>query len=548
MPGVGFQRVVQYTSHGPVVLDVVTAPKPDGTLYTLAPALSNGAIVGTERLTEMEKGAAGSATVVGVNGDFFAANPGSPSGILIRGGVLDSAPAANRTSLAVAPSGTLTAARVGFEGTWRGTGQRRALDLNRASVAGHTTLYTPAWGPATPAESGVVEDVIGSLPATTPNRILPGAVTQQVAQGDTPIPPGGAVLVSRGAQAPHLTAEAPVGTTVEVRLALTPDWSGMSGAIGGGPLLVSGGKPVFRAKESFGDKVLGTRTSRSAVGQLPDGRVLLVTVEGGSVAYSSGMSSYDLAVTLARLGAVTAVGLGSGDPAGMAFNGDLLTRPSARAEQPISDALLLSYTGVYAAEPSTAALSPNGDGVDDTQTFSYKLVRPSQVTATLLGPDHSTRTLVQDEQQPGSHTLQWDGRAPGGGPAAEGGWKLNVTAVDDRAVRSTAERQFELNDTLGGLHATPPAARLRAGARGVVAATFELAHPARVRVTVEKRSGIVVATLLDKPIQPGAQKVLWNGRTWTGALAFTGAYQLHVVATNTVGKVSLVAPFVARRS
>ncbi len=69
-----------------------------------------------------------------------------------------------------------------------------------------------------------------------------------------------------------------------------------------------------------------------------------------------------------------------------------------------------------------------------------------------------------------------------------------------------------------------------------------------MRVTVEKRSGIVVATLLDKPLRPGAQKVPWNGRTWTGALAFTGAYQLHVVATNTVGKVSLVAPFVARRS
>ena len=34
MPGVAYQRVVEYTSHGPVVLDVVTAPKPDGTLYT----------------------------------------------------------------------------------------------------------------------------------------------------------------------------------------------------------------------------------------------------------------------------------------------------------------------------------------------------------------------------------------------------------------------------------------------------------------------------------------------------------------------------------
>ena len=59
-------------------------------------------------------------TVVGVNGDFFAANPGSPSGILMRGGALDFAPASGRSSLGIAADGTLTVARVGFDGTWRG--------------------------------------------------------------------------------------------------------------------------------------------------------------------------------------------------------------------------------------------------------------------------------------------------------------------------------------------------------------------------------------------------------------------------------------------
>jgi flagellar hook assembly protein FlgD len=67
-------------------------------------------------------------------------------------------------------------------------------------------------------------------------------------------------------------------------------------------------------------------------------------------------------------------------------------------------------------------------------------------------------------------------------------------------------------------------------------------------VTVETRSGIVIATVLDAQLAAGPQKVLWNGRTWTGALAFTGEYQLHVVATNSIGTVSLIAPFTARRS
>ena len=91
-------------------------------------------------------------------------------------------------------------------------------------------------------------------------------------------------------------------------------------------------------------------------------------------------------------------------------------------------------------------------------------------------------------------------------------------------------------------------AQLRPGASDVVAATFELAHPASVTVTVEKRSGIVIATLLSKQLDTGPQNVLWNGRLWTGSLATTGEYQVRVVATNSIGKATVTAPFTARRS
>jgi flagellar hook assembly protein FlgD len=227
----------------------------------------------------------------------------------------------------------------------------------------------------------------------------------------------------------------------------------------------------------------------------------------------------------------------------MAFDGSLLTRPTGPVEQPISDALVLSYNGVYAAPPGTTVLSPNGDGVDDTQTFSYKLVRPSQVTATLIGPDRSTRVLIQDAEQPGVHTLEWDGK-----DAVEGNWRFSVTGTDDLGRPTTAERTFALNETIGSLAVTPTAAQLRSGASDVVTATFELAHAANVTITVEKRSGIVIATLLSKQLDPGSQKVLWNGRLWTGSLANTGEYQVRVVATNSIGKATVTAPFTARRS
>jgi Phosphodiester glycosidase len=526
MPGVSYQRQVEFTPHGPVVLDVVTAPRPDGVLYSLAPALSNNAIVGTEKLTDMEREVTATTTAVGVNGDFFAADPGKPTGILIRSGALDSAPASGRSSLGIAPDGTLTVAKVRFDGTWRGNGQRRQLDLNAPPAKGHTTLYTSAWGPETPAETGVVVDVLSSLPPLTPNKVASGVVASVTDHGPVAVPPGGAVLVSRGGQAPHLTAEAPAGTTVEIRPTLSPNWSAMAGAIGGGPLLVAAGKPVFRARETFGDPVLNRRSARSAVAQLSDGRILLVTVEGGTSAYSSGMTNYELAVALARLGAQTAMGLGTGPTASMAFDGTLLTRPTGGGEQPISNALLLSYNGVYAAPPPSSTLSPNADGVDDVQTFTYKLVRPSQVSASVVGPGGSSFLLAQDSEQAGIHTLQWDGKG-----ALEGDWRFVVTGVDDTGRTTTADRAFSLNNTLGAL-------QVARGDNGVNA-TFQLARPATVTVTLEKANGIVVATLLSKKLDAGTQTATWAGRPAAGV-------RVRVVASNAVGKATLVAPVTTR--
>ncbi len=543
MPGVTYAREVDFTPRGPVVLDVVTAPRPDGSLYTLAPVLSNETIVGRETLTGMESRLTGTATVVGVNGDYFAAKNGAPSGILMRGGVLDAAPAPARSSLGIAGDGTLSVARVAYKGTWQGGGQRRPLDLNTAPVKGHATLYTSVWGPATPVESGVVEAVLPSFPATRPGQPLDATVTQVTGAGGTPIPSGGAVLVGRNAQARYLTAEAPVGRQIDVRLTLTPDWSGLASAIGGGPLLVSGGKPVFDARESFGAATLNDRNARSAVGQLSDGRILLVTTEGVLPAYSVGMTNYELGVALSRLGAVTAIGLGSGGPAAMAFDGTLLTRPSSTAEEPLADALVLSYSGVYAAPPSVAVLSPNGDGVDDTQSLPYKLVRPSHVTATLAGPDGTTLTLADDDEQPGVHTLTWDGRTADGTTAAEGAWRFAVSATDDRGATTTAERAFSLDDTLGGLALGPFAGAKPAGTTAVAVASFQLTRTASVVVTVQRHNGVVVSTLARATLDPGAHSVTWDGIGLGGKPARNGGYDVHVDATSGVGTVSLVASF-----
>ena len=537
VPGMTYTREVDFTSRGPIVFDVVTAPRPDGKLFSLAPALSNGALVGKETLTHLESRVAPGTTSVAIDGDYFDSN-GAPKGIFLQNGVLSSAPGTGRSSLGITPAGTLTTGHVSFAGIWQGKALRRPLVFNPPAAQGKFALYTPAYGPATPRERGVLEAVIGTLPTAKLDAPLDGTVARVANGGPTAIPAHGAVLVARGAASiAQLKAEAPVGEQVEIVLSLSPDWSSLAGAIGGGPLLVRNGKPIFHAGESFQAKQLNTRQPRGAIGQLADGRIVLVGVEGSKPSYSIGMSSYELAVELSQLGAVTAFGLGAGPAAGLAFDGKLLTRPANGLTPKVSDALVLSYSGVYAAPPATPVLSPNGDGVGDSETFWFRVARPSKVVATLSGPNGAKATLANGSEAPGLHVLGWNGTI-GASLAAEGKWTFTVTATDDRGVTTSAQRTFSLDDTLSSL-------AVATGADRLPTASFRLTRQATVLVQIQRRNGVAVATLERGVRQAGPERVTWHGRG-NRHRAPSGRYEVAVQATSSVGTSSLAAPFTYR--
>jgi hypothetical protein len=517
LPGVVYSRQVEFTSHGPVVMHVLSAPKPTG-LYALKPVLSNNAILGRERVTAMQRRISGEATVAGVNGDL---------GGLIRGGILDRTPTEGRSTIGIDTDGVLHVERLRLAGTWQGSGQRRLLDVNETPRAGRTTLYTPAWGARTPAEDGGAQAILQPFPASKPNTALTSTVVQYVSGGNQPIPPDGAVLVARGAQAGFLTAEAPAGSRLTVLLTLTPPWTNVLEALGGGPIVVREGRPVFRSFEGFTTQQLAQRQPRTGVGQTADGRLILVAVDGRQPGYSTGLSNFELALAMMRLGCVTASALDSGGSTTMAFDGKLLNRPSGPGgESAVAEALTLFYYGAYAATPTARVLSPNGDGVDDTQTLAYKVVRRSNVTVTLDGPGDTVAPLDSGVREPGVYRFNWDGA---GRP--EGAWSFKVVADDDLGRRSSADRQFSLNSTLGFV-------TTRAAGRRVFA-SFKLARPARVALRIETPGGAIVRTLPGRSLPAGDATVSWRGRA--------GRYVFSVTATNDVGAVELAAPFRLRR-
>jgi hypothetical protein len=546
-PGVTYERQVMFTTHGPEVIHVMTAPRPGG-LYALRPVLSNASVLGRETVSSMQRRISGATTVGGVNADMFTWDEGLPSGMFMESGVLTSPPHPKRSTVGITDDGRLLVQRVAMLGTWQGLSQRRPLNgLNQRPGPEGVSLFTPAWGPTTPAANNTVEITLQPVPPAAPFTDLTGVVTSAKPAGGTPIPRDGAVLVGRGASAGRLASEAPVGQEVTARLILRPRWEGVVDAVGGGPLIVDKGRPVFRALEMFTSSQISIRSPRTAVGQRADGRIILAAVDGRQPGYSTGLTNFEMAQTMVRLGAVTASALDSGGSTTMAFDGKLLNRPSdPGGERAVTDGLFVFYYGVHAPAPSQQVVSPNGDRVAETQALSYKIVRPSTVTASLIGPDRIPRQTQTGLKDPGTYRLSWTGRTPEGAPEPEGRWRWAINAVDDQGQQSKVERIFYLNNTLGYLRVRPTRVVVRRRG-GSLRVGFRLAHSARVTLTIETASGARVRTI-SRRLGRGQKSIRWNGRYGNGVRAFSGPYVARVRTANAFGPAELERRFVVRRA
>ena len=537
MPDVTYDRILQWTPAGPVSMYVITGPRPGG-LYSLNVLLSNGAITGRETVSAMERDVSSRLTTIGVNGDFFNWKGGWPSGLLMQNGILEHHPADNRGAVGIDSSGALHVDHVSMSALWRAPDATSypISELNEPPRPNATALFTPIWGQSIPAVKGVAV-VLEPFPALTPFKDLVGTVTSVVNDTPVAIPRDGAVLVARGDEGAILQAEAAVGAQIGVRFALRSDWASVLDAVSAGPTLVKNGRPIADAHEALTPVQLRGRDPRTAIGQRADGTIVMVAVDGRQPRWSIGITNWDLALALVRYGCVNGFALDSGGSTTVAFDGRLLNRPSDRTgERPVAEALVIGYAGVFAPSPAPT-LSPNGDGRGDRERLSYKLVRRSSVTASLIAPDGSARVLDATQRTPGWYPVTWNGTDPSGAAAAEGRYRWTVTATDDLGRTSTATRSFTLDKTLGFV-------RVSRNARTI---SFTLTRDARIRVTLETTYADILRTIAAGPRHAGTVRVRWNGRDGRGKRVRSGSYVVRVAATSAIGLSELRVPVRIRR-
>ena len=194
----------------------------------------------------------------------------------------------------------------------------------------------------------------------------------------------------------------------------------------------------------------------------------------------------------------------------------------------------MQYFGVYAAAAPVPLV--NGDPGRTAEPLSYKIVRPSKVTAQLVGPDGVARPLETDVQHdPGSYAFTYSTFD------AEGTWHWNVTATDDLGRVSTIDRPFRYDTTLHGVTAPKTAHR-------IASIRFTLSRAASVRLRIETRNGVTVRDLPPVSLQPGARSIVWDGLLPHGTRAYAGTYVAHLFATSEVGTSDIAVPFGFRRT
>ncbi len=409
----------------------VSMPRPGGD-RVLQPVLADGIVsAGTATTSSVSRRLARHGTAVAINADLFEYTTGQPSGLLVIDGEIYNQPQGGRPALAVDTDGTLSTSRPRASGSLRlPHGRELPFEVNVRTAPAGAVTYDRGWGPSAPA--GAARSMVGRVTdvavrqhdrrwnATARMRVL------RARSGRLPIPADDSpdFLFQASGRAARLLATARPGREIGVRYRLGPLADDAWFAIGGGPILVRGGRLVYRreANREFADGQLLPPDARTAVAQMRSGRILFYVVDKGPG--SAGFTVAEVARDLHRRGAVTAMAFDSGGSTSVSLDGRLLNAPSDGVERPVGNMLVYFVGRAGTTHPIGdvhVGRRPPGARVP---ALSYTLVRPAKVGVALYDPDGRVHVVANRRFGTGTHAIA----VPAGVPLRPGRWRLAVDA------------------------------------------------------------------------------------------------------------------------
>lgn len=223
-----------------------------------------------------------------------------------------------------------------------------------------------------------------------------------------------------------------------------------------------------------------------------------------------------------------------------------------------------------AVEASPPAFVPGWDGVTDATSLTWNVASAGRVRVLVVGVDgRARRVLVDEVQQPGTHSTWWDGRNAAGQVLPSGRWLIRVEQSAPAAATSARGRAVAAKAAHGEAVVTlqePPVAirevKLVRGSIGsstanaTARARVDVSASATLAAAVVDGSGRVVRSLRSGQVKAGTTAVTWDGRGSNGRTVPDGAYTLLVAAsgagrpTNTIRtpvRVDRTAPVLTAR-
>lgn len=232
----------------------------------------------------------------------------------------------------------------------------QSVSVTQLSTDETWTIATWNHGRPTPGEITAHTDIGGTAEAPRPftcsARLLPSGPSIATDDGSTRtysvdqtgcftgrLQPDGGVVLSAVPTTEEATFIRSLTAGEDMRIDWSLGWPGLTDGIGGSHILVQDGANALHSCSG----AICSRNPRTGIGLMPDGRIVLVVVDGrqhGSV----GMSLAELASFFLGLGATSAMNLDGGGSSAMAIKGQIVNDPSDGFERAVTNAILI-YAG-----------------------------------------------------------------------------------------------------------------------------------------------------------------------------------------------------------
>jgi hypothetical protein len=309
---------------------------------TIGMTMARGGLGSLQRTSDMARDAGAIAAVNGDLGSTIAARPVHP--FALDGELVQTSPVLG-AMFSISSDGAM---RIGKPD--------QSVSVTQVSTDETWTIATWNHGRPTPGEITAHTEAGGTAEATRPftcsARLLPSGPSSANDRGTTRtysvdqtgcfagrLQPDGGVVLSTVPTTEEATFIRSLIPGEDIRIDWSLGWSGLTDGIGGSHILVQDGVNALHSCSG----AICSRNPRTGIGLMPDGRIVLVVVDGrqnGSV----GMSLPEFASFFLRMGATSAMNLDGGGSSTMAIKGQVANDPSDGSERSVTNAILI-YAG-----------------------------------------------------------------------------------------------------------------------------------------------------------------------------------------------------------